>query len=329
MVTINWNETKVGDPITLADYIELTIALDLEYDSLSYGSDSFIDFIRDEPFYPEHSEFLDGDRVDEMQFAFEGAAALVDRRRSWFSNLYPFVRDGGGVQFTPGCDRKSWLPYLFFLACSHHEVICDDNLKMTEIATVFEDVCKEATRALFSESADIFLFSQFSQDRQEMGHSARDAVANLAKKLNVTVKNQDSIPSSANEFGIDIIAIDSFDDVLGIPFFAFGQCTISGDERQWYDKKDEARLERGLDRYLDIGCQHSNFFFVPHLPRVGSQEWSVAPHIISNCIFLDRYRICNAIHRLQQFGRQHSVGVVLEVIEHFLDKLGSKFDLDH
>ena len=116
------------------------------------------------------------------------------------------------------------MPYVFLLACSNHSVVTLAGLQLDK---EFEKISKEAMKALFHESANVFLFSQFSRDRAEMGLSAKDAVKCLAKKLNARVKNEDDIPEGRHEFGIDIAGIDSSSDGLGYPFFAFAQCTVA------------------------------------------------------------------------------------------------------
>lgn len=323
MLVINWNEAKVRDPVTLADYIELTIALDSEHRSLEYLPEHFVEAIRDEPFAPEAEDFLDWDDADEAKGYYESAVSLIEKRSRWLGDLYPFTGEGNEVRFTPAFDRRKWMPYIFLLACSHHELIQRKGLRLE---SEFEGVCKGAMAALFSESADVFLFSQFSDDRSQLGHSARQAVKGLAAKLNTTVLVEETkIPTSSNEFGIDIVAIDSLDDNMGYPFFTFAQCTVSGDPTQWQRKKDEAQADHGgISAYIQIGIRHSNLFFVPHLPRNRVNEWSVWPHQISNCVFCDRYRICQALQRLRKSNKAGHLQAANGIIDNFIDNDGGK-----
>ena len=328
MVTINWTESKVSDPVTLADYIELTIALDGEHHSFEFIPDNFAEAIRDEPFSPEAADFLDWDDADDAKKYYESAVSLIERRARWFGDLYPFTGEGNVVRFTPASDRGSWSPYIFLLACSHHDLIKRKGLHLDRD---FEDVCKEAIAALFSESADVFSFSQYSDDRRQMGHSARVAVHRLAEKLNSKVIVEDeNIPTSSNEFGIDIAVIDALGDTLARPFFTFAQCTVSGDPGQWQRKKDEAQSEiGGINEYIHIGMRHSNLFFVPHLPRIRADKWSVWSHRISNCVFCDRYRICKALQRLSDSNRTELVQATNQIIGKFMASDGKKLSTDN
>ena len=338
MVSINWNKHMVTDPINLADYIELTLALDGEHNSFEFGADDFTNAIREEAFSTVHadpsamdeetSDFIDGDEADETNEYYESAVALIGSRSRWLGDLYPFAVEDNEVRLTLGPDRRKWAPYIFLLACSHHSLMERNGLKLEQ---EFEGICKEAMAALFSEKAEVFSFSQFSDDRRQMGHSARRAVKHLAEKLNTRIiVDEGEIPTSSNEFGIDIAAIDAIGDKLGCPFFAFAQCTVSGDPKRWEAKKDEAQANiGGLGTYINIGAPHSNFFFVPHLPRERANKWSVYPHQISNCIFCDRYRICKAIWRLNASSDNGRAQAANRIIENFMDNDGKKLLQDN
>ena len=328
MLEINWNEGVVNDPVKLADYIELTIAIDSEHEGMVFTHADFVNSVQDTPYNDIEDSFLEGDEVDETKCHFEDALSLIERRRQWLGSLHPFVVDGDEVRLVPGSDRDEWTPYVFLLACSHYASITG---KGPRLETEFEKICKEAMKALFSESADVFLFSQFSRDRAKLGRSAREAVKNLAAMLNTSmVRPEEDIPTGPNEFGIDIIAIDALDDRLGYPFFAFAQCTVSQSSREWGRKNSEARADHGLAAYILLNVQHPNFLFIPHLPRedFDTLDESVLPHEISNCVFCDRYRICKALHRLAYFRDGEPRRFIAEIIDAFLDSYGAKLCSD-
>lgn len=301
MLSITWNKVAVDDPVKLADCIELTIALDDDHTSNAFGYDDFVDLIRDEPYQPiddvDDLDFLDGDDADEAQIHFESAVSLVQQRRRWLGQLYPFVGDGNGVQFSPVSDQTVWMPYIYLLACSNHIFVPYGERKFT---TGFEIVSKEAMRALFNEAADVFLFSQFSQDRAQMGLSAHDAVIEICTKLHAPVVNEHRIPTTRQEFGIDIVAIDAVGDPLSSPFAAFAQCTIGAN---WESKKHEAQPRNRLNAYVHLTAEYSNILFIPHLPRLESGEWDANPHETINCLLRDRFSICKMLERLRNFDQ--------------------------
>ena len=181
MLELNWNKEVASDPVKLADYIELTIAIDGEHHGFDFTHAHFVNAIQDEPYDEDAESFLAGDEMDEAKEHFEDAVSLIERRSQWLGNLYPFTGVGDEVRLTTACDQSAWMPYLFLLACSHHSSIIG---KGPMLATEFENICKEAMKALFNESADVFLFSQFSNDRKELGRPAREALKSLAGKLN-------------------------------------------------------------------------------------------------------------------------------------------------
>ena len=327
MLEINWNEGVVNDPVRLADYIELTIAIDSEHGGLAFTHADFVNAVQDAPYNDIEDSFLEWDEMDETKCHFEDALSLIERRHQWLGSLHPFVVEGDEVRLAPGSGRDGWTPYIFLLACSHHASISG---KGPRLETEFEKICKEAMKSFFNESAYVFLFSQFSEDRARLGRSAREAVKNLAAMLNTRIAiPEENIPTGSNEFGIDIVAIDTLDDRLGYPFFAFAQCTVSQYPQVWGRKNSEARADHGLAEYILLNIQHPNLLFIPHLPRkdLDALDESVLPHEISNCVFCDRYRICKALHRLEHFRSDEPRRNVAEIIAAFLDSYGAKLYL--
>ena len=339
MLELNWNKGVAKDPVKLADYIELTLTIDEDHfgdDEFTYAH--FVSLIQDEPYvgnqedFPtdepdeDSEEFLAGEEMDETLEYYENAVSLIVQRSQWLGDQYPFSGFGQEVRFAIGKDKSKYMPYIFLLICSHHQIVCPPNETIKghthRLAVEFEQICKEAMKPFFNEQADVFLFSQFSNDRSNLGRSAREAVRNLATKLNTVVKNEDDIPDRPNEFGIDIAAIDALDDPIGYPFFAFAQCTISQD---WQKKKEEAQSQHALSAYIDLQVSHSNLIFIPYLPRLSTNRWSVPLHYTINCIILDRYRICKMLQRLKKFESRIPEQNTAEILNSFTDRVTLKW----
>ena len=236
-----------------------------------------------------------GEQVDDLNEPFEGAMALIKNRALWFGEIYPFKQDDGGVQFAPSrTSKKHYLSYLFLLACSCHNRI--PSLKYS-LRVEFENLCKEAMRALFPDWAEVFLFSQNSEDRKILGWSVREAIPALAQKLNAQVYQEeiDKLPDTQRECGIDLIAICSFGDELEYPFFAFAQCTVTKEE--WWNKKHEAQSGHALSGFVRLDTYHTNFLLIPHFPRIKLTEWRGDRSRTVGCILCDRYRICRLLEK--------------------------------
>ena len=328
MLELNWNKGVAKDPVKLADYIELTLAIEDDHCSDEFTYAHFVNAIQDEPYVgnPDNSldrddtdedkeDFLAGDEMDETLEHFENAVSLIERRSDWLGDLYPFAVEDGDVKLVAGKDANNGMPYLFLVVCSHHQAI---QISSYTLEVQFEQICKEAMRTLFNESAEVLLFSQFSQDRKELGQLAPEAIKNLAKKLNSNVKHEEEIPAAQNEFGIDIAAIDRLDDQLRYPFFAFAQCTVSAD---WERKRDEAQARKGLSSYIDLELQHSNLIFIPHFPRLEADKWDFPIYKTSNCIICDRYRICRMLQRLEKFESQVPSQTASAIVSKFWERV--------
>lgn len=318
MPALNWI-AEAEHPVKLADYIEFTLMMDGDHPSDEFTAGHFTAVMQESPSVAEYDadeapgSFLAGDAMDETRVHFDDAVALIERRRQWLGGLYPFSVANRAVQLRYGLAADNAMPYTFLLACSlHREIDSGQGLDRQ-----FERVCKEGMRTLFNESADVFLFSQFSQDRAELGRSAREAIPRLAEKLNAKVKNEADIPDQPNEFGIDLIAIDRLDDSVGYPFFAFAQCTIGQD---WPRKKGEAKLSNALAAYADLQVQHSNLIFIPHFLRKDADRWDAPAHDTIDCIIFDRLRICRMLERLKAFKNDESLETLNSVLKEFSGK---------
>ncbi len=291
MIDFPWSQEIVDDVVDLADCIELIVALDGDYDGRFTRAD-FIQAVQSEILFED--EFLQGEQVDDLNAKFEEAKALIKNRAFWLGKTYPFRQDDDEVQFAPQTSKKHYLSYLFLLTCSCHNrmiPVLRHNLRVE-----FENLCKEAMQALFPDWAEVFLFSQNSEDRKNLGWSAREAIPALARKLNAQEYQEEieKLPDTQREFGIDLIAICSFDDELEYPFFAFAQCTVA---KEWWNKKHEAQSRHALSGFVRLDTDHTNFLLIPHFPRIKLTEWREDRSRTVNCILCDRYRICRLLEK--------------------------------
>ena len=206
---LNWNKGVAKDPVKLADYIELTLTIDEDHFGDKFTYAHFVSLIQDEPYvgsredvFPtndesdeDSEEFLTGDEMDDTLEYYENAVSLIAQRSQWLGDQYPFSGLGQEVRLVVGQDKGKYMPYIFLLVCSHNQIAPPPHETIRahtyRLAVEFEGICKEAMKSLFNELADVFLFSQFSNDRSNLGRSAREAVKNLAMKLNTKVKNKE------------------------------------------------------------------------------------------------------------------------------------------
>lgn len=347
MLEINWDEA-VGDPVVLADYIEMAISLDEAHSGWEFTYANFVDYLQDVPFsgdtygslddddrgerqpqphfvqgesyIDEPVGFLSGDRMDEMQPYFDDAVALIERRRQWLGDLYPFTVHGNDVRLSNRPERSVWTPYVFLLACSHHNLIMR---RPPTLDAEFEKICKEAMKSLCHDEASVFLFSQNSEDRRELGRSARAAIPKLASMLNAAVAHESEIPDTPREFGIDIIAIDKMDDDLGYSLLMTAQCTIASDPSDWERKKAEPKWD-GISYFIPYDVPPVTVLFIPHLPRKQADKWSVQAFHLNGSIVCDRYRICRLIQRHSKFPDSCAAQSVAGIVEDFIGRDGGK-----
>lgn len=297
MIPFDWSKETLLDPVKLADRVELTAAF---FEEEFQGSFTWADFQRgatSEVLDEDLRTYLVGDESDELSEPYANMLDLIDRRASWLGDAYPFARVGDRVHFVPSESQgKTYLSYLMLLVCTYHN---EASYSSKELQNGFEDICKLAMKAMFPTFADVFLFSQNSDDRRVLGWSAQDAIPALAQKLNTYVTSPEDIPDTQREFGIDVIAVCQFDDGLEYPFFAFGQCTV---QRNWWEKRHEAQAKVGLAGFITVDASHSNFLFIPHFPRVEHHKWSEDRSRTINCILCDRHRICKLLENSQDFA---------------------------
>ena len=296
IIEIGWDSDTTKKSIPLVDAIELAVAFS---EAGYHGQFTQADFQRalTETLGDDYASYIQGDQADERVEVFEEALELIEKRRTWLKSGYPFTVVDGEARFAPAPGANRHLPYLFLLACSNGKHIPSLNRKLP---MQFENLCKEALKGLFSDLVDVRLFSQFSEDRKNVfGYAADKAVPKLAKKLNANVKNEEDLPNTQDEFGVDIVAISSFGDSAPHPFFAFAQCTVAQD---WWEKRHEATATSSLAGFIDLNAQHSNFLMIPHFPRYDLKKWSENPSRTGNCILLDRYRICRLLEKSNSFG---------------------------
>ena len=290
MIEVTWSSGTLKDSISLADAIELIVAF--------AEGDYYGRFTRANFQHAVDSENLtDNQPDDSLNEQFENALELIHKRASWLGDTYPFVVETDEIRFSPSISVNRCLPYLFLLICSNRGYV--PSARNIQLDTLFENLCKEALRALFPDWAEVLLFSQKSEDRRNVfGWAASDAIPALAKKLNAELKNANELPSTQREFGIDIIAICPFGDQASHPFFTFAQCTVG---QEWWEKKHEAIASNELTGFIDINALHSNFLMIPHFPRYNLEEWSEDPARTGNCILCDRYRICRMLEKSTSF----------------------------
>ncbi len=315
MIDFDWSEEIIKDAVDLTDCIELVVAFsDDDYDGRFTQSD-FQKIVHSEPLGDDDSSFLQGEQADVFYPQFEGAMDLIKRRALWLGEIYPFREENGEVLFAPQTSKKHYLWYLFLLVCSCHNRISSSQ---HDLSVQFENLCKEAMRALFPDWAEVFLFSQNSDDRKKLGWPANEAIPALAKKLNAQVKPNVQLPNTQEEYGIDLIAICSFGDELEYPFFAFAQCTIS---RKWWAKREEAQAPRALSGVVPLDTNHTNFLLIPHFPRVNATEWRKPRQYPINCILCDRYRICRLLEKSNLFTPRNMPPDISEVIQKIQEHL--------
>ena len=315
MIDFDWNEDIIKDAVDLTDCIELVVAFsdDDYYGRFTYAN--FEDIAQSALWGDDDSSFLQGEQVDDFSASFEDAMALIERRALWLGETYPFRVENGEVQFAPQTSEKLYLWYLFLLACSCHNRI--PSLR-NALRVQFENICKEAMRALFPDWAEIFLFSQNSEDRRKLGWLAKEAIPALAKKLNAQVAPDAQLPNTQEEYGIDLIAICSFGDELEYPFFAFAQCTVA---KEWWTKKHEAQARHALSGIIRLDTDHTNFLLIPHFPRINATEWREPRQHTINCILCDRYRICRLLEKSDPFTRQNMPPGISEIVQEIQGRL--------
>ena len=296
MLDLAWSRDIAEDPLALADAIELLVAFSEEDCNGKFSRAHFLRFVIGESLDPSESTPISGEYVDELNAQFEQSLNLIKDRSTWLGSAYPFVVDSEEITLSPPEGIDQCLPYLFLLVCSNGRFV--PSLK-SSLPDHFENLCKEAFKALFPDWADVVSFSQKSDDRKTIfGYAAKDAVPKLAEKLNTTSMNVDQLSHTPREFGIDLIAICEFGDQAPYPAFAFAQCTLRQD---WWTKRHEAIAGTELSGFISLNAKHSNYLMIPHFPRYQLQVWSEDPGRTGNCIICDRLRLCKLLEKSSSF----------------------------
>ena len=292
MVDFYWSHDIINDLVDLTDCIELVVAFSDDVYNGRFTCANFIGALQDDIL--DGNTCFQGEEIDRFNSRFEEAVCLIEKRKLWLGEIYPFRHENHEVRFEPQISDKNYLYYLFLLLCSCHTKISRSSI---DFPTQFENVCKEVMRVIFP-SADVFLFSKNSKDRQKLGSTADKAIPALARKLNTQICTGVNLPATQKEYGIDLIAIYSFEDELEYPFFAFAQCTVT---REWWKKRHEAQSKQALVGVIQLDVDHSNFLMIPHFPRVKAVEWSQPRDKTVNCLLCDRYRICRLLEKSSTF----------------------------
>ncbi len=316
MLDINWSSSVTKDATLLADAIELALAFGGDEYYGVFTQADFQHYVGIENLDDNDHSFLSGQAADERVTVFEQALQLIEQRSRWLGTVYPYSAGTDEVQFTPHTELNRNLPYLFMLVCSNDEYMSDiDSI----LADDFEHLCKEAFRALFPNWAQVLLFSRNTDDRiQEFGFKASVAVPKLAAKLNARPKNEDSLPDTGREFGIDLLAVCSFGDINTYSYFAFAQCTI---QREWWTKRHEAKASSGLNGFVDLNVSHTNFVMIPFIPRKSDGRWDLLPDRTGDCIICDRVRICYMLNKTDFFERDHLPVEISDIFEKLQNQL--------
>ena len=310
MLDISWSSGITKDPLLLADAIELVVAFSNDEYYGRFSRADFQYFVTTENLTDDGESYLAGDQVDERNAEFEQALRLIRNRARWLGLSYPFSVVTDEVQFAPQTALRRYLPYLFLLVCSNGKHVPS---LQNALATLFEDLCKEALRSIFPDWAEVISFSQKSDDRKNIfGYEASKAVPKLAEKLNAGLVNANRLSDTQREFGIDLIAICPFGDESPFPFFAFAQCTI---RQEWWGKRHEAIAENELTGFVGLNARHSNFLMIPHFPRYSLEQWSEDPGRTGNCILCDRLRICVLLDKSDFFSQDDPPGEIADVFD--------------
>ncbi len=296
MLELPWDSHITSDSLRLADAIELLVALDDSQYGERFTRADFQHWVDMENLDVDGRSYLDESQAYEMNATFDEAVGLIEKRALWLADAYPFVVNKDEVQFKIKSTLRNHLIYLFLLICSNRNFVPNIG---KGLPVQFEDLCKEALRALFPDWSEVLSFRKNSRDRSTVfGYAADIAVPRLAKKLNAELKNENRLGKGPREFGIDVLAISSFDDLTPYPFFAFAQCTVQLD---WWEKRHEALARSELNAFVPLDVDHSNFLMIPHFPRLNFDEWSEDPGKTINCILCDRLRICTLLLKSGRF----------------------------
>ena len=102
MLDISWNASMVKDHVKLADFIELEL-IKAVHDSgvqIEFNYANFMSLLQDEPYEVDDGDFVSGDTADEAALHFESAVGIIEQRREWLGELYPFICDANEVRFS-------------------------------------------------------------------------------------------------------------------------------------------------------------------------------------------------------------------------------------
>ena len=291
MVKVDWSKEILKSAVRLTDCIELLVAFSHSDYDCRFNVSDFNEIIGSEIVNEESDNFLQGEEIDDFRLYYDQAVSMVGKRAIWFEDVYPFKVDSNVIYWGGSQDlNEEHLLYLVLLVCSvsNHIPCMSDSIRLA-----FEELTKIAMKSMFSEQMQVLQFGPRSTDRRNVfGAAANIAVPKLANKLHAILVNEEQLPTESRDFGIDVIAIQEFEDEVPYSFFVTAQCATG---EKWWEKRNEARAANELASYIHLNVPNTNFLFIPHLPRVQLDTWDRDAGRTGDCVICDRYRICRLI----------------------------------
>ena len=213
------------------------------------------------------------------QFAF---------RASVFGHAYPFKFKNGILELK-GKIRSPHSLYIFLLICSSLGAFKKNKGLLQAYAALFEEVCVDAMRGFFNESAVVKRFGAGSRDRQEhFGMAFSTALKVLANDIRTTlVGTREHEAGKHGDGGLDVVGSTRFpeSDAGDSTLVVFGQCATGED---WPSKIYESSATNWR-RWLDFRHEPSNAIFIPRCYRDSNGEWHDSDG--RGAIIVDRVRI--------------------------------------
>lgn len=266
------------------DYIEL-VALFYNEEPVSIGE--IMSRFRDEGvFVQRKSDENQAKENDENESFVRNIFAVLDERKSLFSNSYPFEYENEKLSLKATLTDKNKL-YLFLLLASNLSTF---NLFQYNLTSEFEKISYQALTKYLPQTA---ITKSFGADSEFKGYF-NDKITQLAELMNVELDDRflKSFSSkSTQDGGLDIVSWLPFEDQVSNFISVFAQCACGKD---WNKKLSETRrFNRLLKVYLNK-INHS--IFIPYaLINYHKSEFYEHHEFGEDTLIFERKRILSLI----------------------------------
>lgn len=278
---------KLGDTPTanptnseLADFLEIECLKSYEH-SFSITEAAQLMGIIDDESTPANEEEENLDSLKE-------ALGLIEDRKRWTKNYYPFVAGSTSVGINEDCDDLHRILYTFLLLATRERMSVNRLVGEIDGALLFERLGSYILRNFFGNHSKSFVFGTGCN----VNESFLDKLRRMFNEFNekgYSVTNH-PINSHRKDGGIDIVTYIPFEDQRQGHFVAFAQCKTGTSWEQYLSSLQPTIL----DDYIQPSLVSKPYILFLIADDCQKDDWNTKVRSTQGIIF-DRCRIMSYI----------------------------------